>query len=190
LVLSISPTNTPVATTTVKPSIAIPTPNLTDPLTGMVLAADIIVLGTITNQKIETVVRGSGTFDYTYSTLTIEKIIKGEPGSRELFIKTEIGVGNLLLVADKTLVCLHKDINNIYTPEYGPRLTTGPFPIDSTDGYIIWIQGAHVNTRNPLEEVIGRVIQIMRANNIPIALPPSEWPLEPTNFTIYPSITK
>jgi hypothetical protein len=165
---SISPSKTPV----------LPTEYLKDPLNGIVVKADCIVSGNITSQRLETVPQGSGTFTYTYSTLTIDKVIKGDSETKELIIKTHgIAFGETQLqVAAKYLICLHKIGDDLFAPEYGPMPTSGTFPIDSTDAGVLWVKSKTVSTRNPLDEVVGRVIQIMRANNIPVALPQDQWP--------------
>jgi hypothetical protein len=179
---SFSPSKTPI----------LPTEFLKDPLNGMVVQADVIVFGNISAQRYETVAQGDrgGSFTYTYSTLSVDKILKGDPNSRQIIIKTAgiaVGVTNIQL-AEKLLICLHKGNDNIYTPEPGPMPTSGMVPIDSTTGGIIWEKSSTVSTSPSIENALGRVIQIMRANQIPVALPIDQWPSLPTEIDREPGI--
>jgi hypothetical protein len=164
------------------PIITNPTPTGTstpDPLTESVIKADLIVLGTITDKKYETVTIGSGNttgkYTYTIFTLVVEKVIKGDPTTTQVSIKT-LGFEtdpSYFLLKDKILVLLNRQNDNYYTlSKWGLQWFESP----STGAKPI------VN----LQEAIGHIIQIMKVNNVPITLPTSEWPTLPTD-TIHPS---
>jgi hypothetical protein len=147
-----------------------------DPLTDTVIKADLIVLGTITDNRTEvvTIVSGNttGKFAYTFFTLSVEKVIKGNPDTKEVLIKVEGGpigdvyqgpTGAYFSISDRILAALHLEEDNIYTvPHAG----------------IVWYESPAIGAKSivGLPESIGRIIQIMVANNIPVALPHSEWP--------------
>jgi len=67
----------------------------TDPLTDEVIKADLIALGTITDNRSEVVnvVSGNrtGKFAYTLFTLSVEKVIKGDPLTKEVIIRVSGG---------------------------------------------------------------------------------------------------
>ena len=152
-----------------------------DPLTDTVVKADLIVLGTITDNRTEvvTVVSGNttGKFAYTFFTLSMDKVIKGDPDTREVLIKTEGGpmddvyqgpTGPYFLISDRILSALHLEEDNVYTiPSSG----------------VFWVEQPSIGAKSivGLQESIGRIIQIMTANNIPVALPHSEWPPMPVH---------
>jgi hypothetical protein len=142
----------------------------------MVIKADFIVLGNITDNRTEvvTVVSGNttGKFAYTFFTLSIEKVIKGDPDIKEVLIKTEGGpigevyqvpTGAYFSISDRVFALLHREEDNVYTLLYGGM----PWFESTATG---------VTSRVNLPDSIGRIIQIMIANNIPVALPASEWP--------------
>lgn len=120
-----------------------------DPLTNTVLEADLIVLGTINDKKYDIVKADSGnvtgTFSYTIFTLTVEKMIKGEDSTYNLF--------------------------------YAPS-KDGPY-IERGSG-VLWIKGSAISAVD-LDVVIGRVVKIMVTDNVPVALPTSQWPPLPAN---------
>ncbi len=155
-----------------------PTP---DPLTDVVVNADLIVLGNITDKRYDvvSVVSGNvtGKFAYTIYTLSVEKVIKGDPATKQVFIKVEGGwTGDAwqgskgCSITDRMLVCLRKTEGNVYTVR----------PVDSG---VLWSESSVISPqviiRNgvvmDLEKWLGEIIVIMKANNIPIALPESEW---------------
>jgi hypothetical protein len=160
-------TNSPVPASTTATE---PTPSITsipDPLTETVIKADFIVLGTITDKKydIVTIESGNTTGKYTYTifTLAVEKVIKGDPSTTQVFIKT-LGFEtdpSYFLLKDKILTLLNHQNDNYYTLA-GLQWFESPSI------------GAHAVVK--LQDAIGRILQIMRVNNIPIALPSSEWP--------------
>jgi hypothetical protein len=150
---------------------------LRDPLTETVIKADLIVLGTITDNRTEvvTIVSGNttGKFAYTFFTLSVEKVIKGNPDTKEVLIKVEGGpigggvyqgpTGAYFSISDRVLAMLHLEEGNIYTIPYSG---------------VVWSESPTIGAKSivGLPESIGRIIQIMGENNIPIALPHSEWP--------------
>jgi len=156
----------------ISPNMTKPPPHIPyppDPLTDTVIKADLIVLGTITDKKYDVVTIESGNvtgkFTYTIFTLSVEKVIKGDPNTTQVFIKTIGGeeVGSHFLIRDRILTLLNHENDNVYT-------VLG-------DG-IQWFESpsARANSVVKLQDAVGRILQIMKANNIPIALPPSEWP--------------
>jgi DNA-binding beta-propeller fold protein YncE len=143
-----------------------------DLLTEVVVGADCIVLGTITDKQYET----TSNMVYTIFTLSVEKMIKGDPDSKEVFIKLEGGKtdeysviipGALYFsVQDIMLVCLKKTKENVYTV-----MPNG----------MLWGKGTGISSTD-LAEVIGRVILIMKDKNIPIALSPEAIPPLPVRI--------
>lgn len=142
-----------------------PVSNQPDPLTNTVLQAELIVLGNITDKRYEviTVSQGdnrTGEFTYTIFTLSVGKMIKGDPELKQVFIKVAGGLAQnptgpwYFSVADRVLVSLHQEDGNIYT-----LLSPG----------VLWIRGTTIVSSATLQEVLGRVVQIMMANNVPIA---------------------
>jgi hypothetical protein len=148
-----------------------------DPLKDNVIKADLILLVTATDQKYEVVQGGqgeyAGTFTYTIYTLSIEKIIKGKVATKEIFLKVSGGPyqGGFNFephfnLSDRALICLKNGIDNIYLP-----LGSG-----KPDDGVLWIKSLSINSVEKLDDIIGRVIRIMQAYDIPIALPSSEFP--------------
>jgi hypothetical protein len=179
----------------------LPTEYLKDPLNDLIVAADCIVSGNVTAQRYETVPQNNTKAAYTIFTLSVEKMIKGDSNLKELYIKVPGGLFNdginspvfagptgvYFRVGDKVLITLHKEMDNIFVPEYGPKTTGGSFPIDNPTNAIIWIKGTDVSTQATLDQAIGRVIQIMRANQIQIVLPPDQWPPLPVGPVTRPA---
>jgi hypothetical protein len=136
-----------------------------DPWEDRVLRADCIVAGVITNKGYElvTVTQNDeeGQFPYTYFTLSVEKVIKGDSKSDKIFIKLEGGPENDDLymvpvfgyfeVTEKVLVCLSYLGDNTYTLVPEGELWT------NDERYV----------PGKIEDAISRVIRIMRKNNIP-----------------------
>lgn len=159
-----------------------------------VLNADLIVSGNITSQRYEVVTVAppkpvgdnatgalgaysanvtSGKFVYTIFTLTVEKVIKGGPATKEVLIKAPGGytgdiyqgpTGWYFKISDQLLVGLHRESDNIYTV-----LHSGVF----------WLQGS-ATPRAPLQAALGNVVKSMLEQNIPVALPPDKRPDIPT----------
>ena len=142
-------------------------------LEDVVVKSDLIVVGTITDNRCEVVTVGegesAGKHVYTIFTLSVEKVIKGDPDTKEVLIRVEGGViGDTglwvedqyyFLVSDGVLLCLDEKGNNIFGLRFGGML---------------WIEGKATRVDVSLREVICRVAEIMRKNDIPIALPPEE----------------
>lgn len=141
--------------------------------------ADLIVLGTITNQRNEVVNVAEGNWAgkhaYTIFTLSVEKVIKGDPNAREVLIRVPGGyIGEVYQVpteyyfsiSDRLLLNLHREEGNIFT-------------IPHSNG-VIWIEGVSIVSEASLEYMMGCVARIMKDNNIPIALDePIPIPAEP-----------
>ena len=164
-----------------------------------VLNADLIVSGNITGQRYEVVTIAPpkpaegiadnttgrlgvytdnttpGKYVYTIFTLTVEKVIKGDPAVKEVLIRVpggyigeiyQVPIGGYFLISDNVLLSLHREADNVFTlPSPG----------------LVWQTGRTIISKPDLSQVIGHVIQVMMANNIPIALPPSEWPPLPVS---------
>ena len=170
------------APTTFRPSLP-PTP--IDPiseLTDIVEKAALIVLGTITDKRYEVraeIQYDKSTRDYIYTifTLTVEKVIKGDPNIKEVFVETAGGLwqtpsGWYFSIGNRGLISLYRK-NNYYKVLY---LLWG----ESTMSVKVpW----SLPTSN-LQEIIGLIIRIAKDNNIPVALPESEWPPIPAYTTL------
>jgi hypothetical protein len=158
-----------------------------DPLTETVIKADLIVLGTVTDNSTEVVTivseNSTGKRAYTFFTLSVEKVIKGNPDTKKVLIKVKGGplggeeyqepTGAYFYIADRILVLLNLEEGNVYTLPYAS---------------IVWSESPAIGAKSieSLSYSIGRIIQIMRENNIPIALPASEWPPLPAPVPVSP----
>ena len=149
-----------------------------EPFWDAVVNADLIVSGNVTDKRYDIITHQTGNFTgkhaYKIFTLSVEKVIKGDPTTKEVLIRVPGGpIGQLyqgppewyFSISDQLLVSLHREEGNVDTVS-SPEL--------------VWILGPTRITQPDLPVVIGRVIKIMKANNIPIALPESEWPPLPT----------
>ncbi len=159
-----------------QPSPSVPTQQ--DPLTDAVVKSDLIVLGNITDKQYEVVTVESenitGKFTYTVFTLTVEKVVKGDPDTKEVLIKVEGGpigdvyqapTGWYFSISDRVLLSLNKGDDNIYSL---------PYP------GVLWIKGSKVISNPELQNMMGCVCKILRENNIPISLDePCPEPAEP-----------
>jgi hypothetical protein len=149
-----------------------------DPLKDPVAKADLIALGTITDKKYEVVSVGlntdnvtPGKFAYTLYTLSVEKVLKGDPSIKEAIIRAEGGyisdriyqgpTGRHFRVSDHVLVGLFKQKDDVYIVWEGEN----PQFADS----VFWIQGSAMSI-DPLELIMGRICKILRINGIPISL--------------------
>lgn len=166
-----------------------------DTWTETVLKADLIVLGTITDLKYQVVTTYHGDnlterfpstdnltvvrrYAYTIFTLTVERVIKGDPNTREVFIKKPGGpLGNNIYQApspgssgvslsDRVLLTLKQNEDGTYYDFYVPAKGE-PIYIEGKGG-VLWLEG---NSTINLNEVTGRILQIMIKNNIPVAIP-------------------
>jgi hypothetical protein len=140
-------------------------PNSKDPWEEMVLRADCIVAGTITNKSYELVTvpqtDGNGKLAYTNYILSVEKVIKGDTDTKEIFIKLQGGPINENLyevpvfggfeVLEKVLVCLSYQGDN--------RFTLVP------DGKLWTNDKKFVPSK--IEDAISHVTRIMNDKNIP-----------------------
>lgn len=152
-----------------------------DPLTETVIKTNLIVLGTITDNRTEvvTVVSGNttGKLAYTLFTLSIEKVIKGDPSIKQAIIRLPggyIGDGIYQLptedyfrISDHVLVSLIREDADVYMLFAAPR-QGGEIPIHGDSG-ILWIRGSAIS-RAPLELIMGRICKILRINGIPNSL--------------------
>jgi hypothetical protein len=152
-----------------------------DPLTDTVIGADLIALGTITDNRTDVVTlvseNGTGKLAYTLFTLSVEKVIKGDPSIKEAIIRVPggyIGDGVYQLptedyfrISDHVLVSLIHEDADVYTLFAAPRRGKW-IPIHGDSG-ILWIQGSAMS-RVPLEEIMGRICKILRINGIPNSL--------------------
>jgi hypothetical protein len=160
----------------------------TDPLTDTVIRADLIALGTITDNRTEVVMvktseNTTGKFAYTLFTLSVEKVLKGDPAIKKVIIQVEggyLGDGLYQLLspgvrsfrtADHMLVGLNHLIDDRYST-FGVRYRKdwfGPLSIGGVDS-VLWIQGSSLISSDPLELIMGRVCRAMRTNGIPNSL--------------------
>jgi hypothetical protein len=151
-----------------------------DPLTDTVIKADLIVLGTITEKRYDVVTivseNSTGKLAYTFFTLSVEKVIKGDPDTKEVLIKVEGGpigevyqapTGGYFLISDHVLLSLIREDADVYTLFAAPRRGR-EIPIHGGGG-VLWIQGETISSI-PLEEIMGRICKILRVNRIPISL--------------------
>jgi DNA-binding beta-propeller fold protein YncE len=147
-----------------------------DLLTNVVIEADCIVSGTISDKRYEEFPFKKGEMGgiHTIFTLSVENMIKGDPESKEVYIKLPGGKTDeysmiipgvvYFSVPEIVLVCLKKSGENIYT-----IMPNG----------MLWEKSSTVRTSPDLLVVIGRLTQIMKDNYIPIALPPEAIPILP-----------
>jgi hypothetical protein len=154
----------------------------TESLADKVVQADLIVLGTITDLSDEYPGhKDNATGFYNYFTLSIEKTIKGDTKLKSIYIRCYgkmRGTQTVAIIngypdfalADHVISCLKRIEADIYEPLITQRHDEG----------FIWIEGKTLRTEATSDEVIARVILIMKANNIPIALPQNEIPPLPT----------
>ena len=153
---------------------------------NILFQSDLIVLGTITDRKNDLVTvesgNSSGFRPYTIFTLSVEKVIKGETNTDEVFIRVPGGyIGEIFQVptegyfseSDRMLVLLFHNDNGFYTiPHRG----------------ISWFESPSkgVKLDISLDDSLGNIIALMKKNNIPISLPPSEWPPLPAEPVLPP----
>jgi hypothetical protein len=152
-----------------------------DPLKDRVLNADLIVSGNITDQRSEMTNTVQGRIDTIYS-LTVDKAIKGDPSAKEIFVRVPGGTldGKTYSIAGVVhysihtilLSCLHKEADGIYTI--------------LPDG-VVWEENKTVSMNVPITDAIGRVVKILIAFNIPVALPAQDIPPLPVGPVQRPS---
>jgi hypothetical protein len=157
-----------------------------DPWTDAVIKTELIVYGTFTNNRYEvtTIIHSdnrTGTFAYTISTLTIEKVIKGDPSIKEVYLKAP---GGIIEEPGRTT------IQDSPGPSIGTKIMLGLnkkdgfyYPVSSDPFWIETSSEPKIMSYQPLNYEIGRIIKIMPDNNIPITLPHSEWPPIPAATT-------
>ena len=166
-----------------------------DSLTNTVMEADLIVLGTISDLKYQVVTTYHGdnltlkfpSTDnltvvgrdaYTIFTLTVEQVIKGDPNTKEIFIKKDGGpLGNDVFQApipgnfyfslsDRLLLSLKEGYDGIYTDFYLPARNE-PIWIEGGMGGFLWIKGTATSAVD-VNTMISRINQIMIENGIPL----------------------
>ena len=165
-----------------------------DPLTDTVIKADLIVLGTITDNRSEVVMRKwsentTGKFAYTLFTLSVEKVLKGDPSIKKVIIQVEGGylgdgiyqgpTGGYFYMSDHVLVSLIRQDRDVYTLFEAPRKGKDIL-IENYRAGILWTQSSRIS----LQEILGRICKILRINGIPNPLnepciEPAEWPASP-----------
>jgi len=156
-----------------------------DPLKNNVIKADLIVLVTCTDEKYEVEQRGqgesAGIYMYTIYTLSVEKLIKGKVDTKEIFLKVSGGPYQPgfefephFNLADRALICLKNGVDNNYLPLSGYVPNDGLIWRKGIDD-ILRINSTIVKQNDTLEDVIERVMRIMRAYDIPIAKPTNQF---------------
>jgi len=141
-----------------------------DPLTETVIKADLIALGTITDNRTDVVTivsdNSTGKRAYTIFTLSVEKVIKGNPDTKEVLIKVEGGpigeayqvpTGAYFAISDRILALLQLKEDNIYTIPYAG---------------IVWFESTTTGAKSieRLPDSIGRIAKNMLVQDIPIAM--------------------
>jgi hypothetical protein len=111
------------------------------------------------------------------------KMIKGDSDIKELLIKVPHGLvgGPYFSINEMILVCLQRSNDDIYNIlPANPVLPDGRILIEGSWA-VLW-QETNPNkiALRDLDSIIGRIIKIMRINNIPIAIPEKERSPEPT----------
>jgi hypothetical protein len=166
-----------------------PPPTTTNHFLNILFQSDLIVLGTITDKKYDLVTiesgNSSGFRPYTIFTLSVEKVIKGETDTDEVFIRVPGGpIGEVFQQptegyfpeSTRMLVLLFHNDNGFYTiPHHG----------------ITWFESIDPKAKSviSLDDSLGNIIALMKNNNIPISLPPSEWPPLPAEPILPPDQT-
>ena len=165
----------------------------TDPLTDTVIQADLIALGTITDNRSDVMIVATGNstvkHPYTFFTLSVETVIKGDPSIREAIIRVPGGPINgkyllpterYFLINDHVLVSLIREDADVYTLFRAPKKNLFGLPIPTIDDGVLWIRGS-ATSREPLELIMGRICQVLRLNGIPNSLkepcPEPAWPV-------------
>jgi hypothetical protein len=165
--------------------------NESDPLTDIVIKADIIALGTITDNRTEIVTTVSenytSKFAYTLYTFSIDKVIKGDPSIKEAIIREEGGyIGDGIYqgsqgswnfwISDYAILGLMRGSDDEYILFAAPY--EGKFLEEGVNS-VLWIQGS-ATSREPLESIMGRICKILRINGVPNSLnEPCPEPTEP-----------
>jgi len=169
--------------------------NESDPLTDIVIKADIIALGIITDKRTEIVTKVSenytSKFAYTLYTFSIDKVIKGNPSIKEATIREEggyigdgiyqysAGIWNFWISDHVLLGLLHKNADDyiLFAAPYGGKI------LEDGVNSVLWIQGS-ATSRDSLESIMGRICKILRINGIPNSL--NEPCPEPVNEPVSP----
>jgi hypothetical protein len=173
------------------PNVSMPSPTSTtvlaqpNPLADGIAKSDLIVSGNITNLKyeVETVTQAdnlTGKRVYTIYSLSVEKVIKGDPAIKEVLIKVEGGKTNEVVmqnpsvpnlsITDRLLVGLYRK-NDYY---YFTGFTT--FWIERSKLPVFSLIMPDKTRISNLQEMLGYILMIMRDNNIPITLPEEDRP--------------
>jgi hypothetical protein len=163
-----------------------------------VIKADFIILGTITDFRYEKANDQSGNAVYTIFTLTIEKTIKGDPDTKEVFIQLPGGIVNdetgyyevlpsrgYFSKDEKVLICLTKGENDYFSV----MVPLGMLWAKLANGKEIIFEKAN-GEKLTLEWLMGFIIKTMRANNIPISFPQQEPIPEPAEPVHLPEKSK
>jgi hypothetical protein len=157
-----------------------------------VIKADFIILGTITNFRYEKANDQSGNAVYTIFTLSVEKMFKGDPNTKEVLIKLPGGILNdetgkydilpsrgYFSLTDKALVCLKKGEDDYYLV----MIPLGTLWAKKADGNE-FVMSKPNGERMTLDWMMGFISKTMRENNIPIVLPSDEIHPEPTGLSV------
>ncbi len=176
-----------------------PTKPYEDPIEKNTLLADIIIVGTVIDQKVERVDSSQhdylGSITYTTFTFSVDKMVKGNPDTKEVFIrlpggtiKDENGATNnppwqgYFTMSQQALLFLKKGDGNYFTV----MVPFGAPWWKKAGGYEFIMTKAN-GERMTLENLLGIIVKTMRINAIPIALPPNERPPEPVGSIVLPA---
>lgn len=144
-----------------------------DPLEYITLNSDCIIVGTITDQEYEILTTFDGTRTHripnTIFTVSIEKVIKGDVKGSKVLFRVEGGPiddkGWLLPpkeyygIGEKIIACLSDNCRGIYGSIVVP-----------------WYYSERGSTGAKREDIICRIINIMKKHKIPVSLAPDEIP--------------
>jgi hypothetical protein len=147
-----------------------------------VIDADIIVLGTVTDVDYEEIQVGEGEYAgkqvYTITTLTVEKVLKGDPGTKQVLFRTEGGIfeDGVEQFPRQKFEIGHRLLY------YALEEWQGDQYVPANSGGILWAGGGNIYAPpvkvcfqdtvyrlDILEDVMEIVIKLMKENNIPVA---------------------
>ena len=156
-----------ILTTKATPRSVAPEITPVDLITPVVLAADLIVSGSITDLKYDVQNVENGRVVSTIYTLAVDKVFKGDPQTATVSLRlpggkfpdgTESSVinGYRFGISDRLLIALNVSVNSY------------------TIGDIFHWESKTIHTDTPLTTMIARVVRVMQENNLPVSLAPGD----------------